>query len=116
MVEIFLIQLLAAGLGAVSTAVADWSRKRGRISLRLHNFWVSASIAAIYLPVLWWMANIFLGPGVLSELAAIIVVGTIFMGVYRNLPKPRSLPDLGRRPSPLHPSGGAVPPAAKSNG
>jgi hypothetical protein len=116
MVEVFLIQLLAAGLGAVSTAVADWLRKRGRISLRLHIFWVSASIAAIYLPVLWWMANIFLGPGVLGELVATIVVGTIFLCVYRNLPKPRSLPNLRRHPSPPHPSGSAVPPPAKSSG
>ena len=36
MMEIFLIQLLAAGLGALSTAWADWSYNRARIGRRLH--------------------------------------------------------------------------------
>jgi len=116
MVEVFVIQLLAAALGAVSTAVADWSHNRGRISLRLHTSWVSASIAAIYLPVLWWTANIFLGPGPVSELVALIVVGTIFVCVYQNLPQPRFVRNPGRYPSSPPPSGGAVPPVAKSNG
>lgn len=114
MTEVFLIQLVAAALGALSTAIADWTHKRGRIGLRLHIFWVSASIAAIYLPVLWWIANIFLGPGVLGELIAVIVVGTIFISVYRNLPKPRSPQNPGRRPLPPH-SSGAAPPMAESN-
>src|SRR5215467_8904074 len=116
MVEVFVIQLLAAALGAVSTAVADWSQNRGRISLRLHTSWVSASIAAIYLPVLWWTADIFLGPGPVSELVALIVVGTIFVCVYRNLPQPRFIRSPGHYSSPASPSGGAAPPVAKSNG
>ena len=116
MVEVFMIQLLAAALGAVSTAVADWSHNRGRISLRLHTSWVSASIAAIYLPVLWWTANIFLGSGPVSELVALIVVGTIFVCVYRSLPQPRVVRSPGRHPSSPHPPGGAVPPVAKPNG
>jgi len=116
MVEVFVIQLLAAALGAVSTAVADWSQNRGRISLRLHTSWVSASISAIYLPVLWWTANIFLGPGPVSELVALIIVGTIFVCVYRNLPQPRFVRNPERYPSPPGPSAGAVPPVAKSNG
>ena len=116
MVEVFMIQLLAAALGAVSTAVADWSHNRGRISLRLHTLWVSASIAAIYLPVLWWTANIFLGPGPVSELVVLVVVGTIFVCVYRNLPQPRFVRNPERYASPPRPSAGAVPPAANSNG
>src|SRR5215472_1558489 len=115
MVEVFVIQLLAAALGAVSTAVADWSHNRGRISLRLHTSWVSASIAAIYLPVLWWTANIFLGPGPVSELIALFVVGTIFVCVYQNLPQPRFVRNPERYPPP-GPSACAVPPVAKSNG
>lgn len=35
MMEIFLIQLLAAGLGALSTASADWCYNRARIGARL---------------------------------------------------------------------------------
>ena len=116
MVEVFMIQLLAAALGAVSAAVADWSRNRGRISLRLHTSWVSASIAAIYLPVLWWTANIFLGPGPVSELVVLAVVGTIFVCVYQNLPQPRFVRSPGRYSSPARPSGSAAPPVAKSNG
>ena len=116
MVEVFMIQLLAAALGAVSTAMADWSHNRGRISLRLHASWVSASIAAIYLPVLWWTASIFLDPGPLSELVALIIVGTIFVCVYQNLPQPRFVRNPERYPSPPRPSAGAVPPVAKSNG
>jgi hypothetical protein len=116
MVEVFVIQLLAAALGAVSIAVADRSQNRGRISLRLHTSWVSASIAAIYLPVLWWTADIFLGPGPVSELVALTVVGTIFVCVYQNLPQPRFVRNPERYASPPRPSAGAVPPVAKSNG
>ena len=102
MVEIFLVQFLTAALGAASTALADWAHNRGRISLRLHAFWVSTSIAVIYLPGLWWTSNIFLGPGVLGRLVAGIIVGTIFLCVYRNLPKPRSLQNPGLYPSSPH--------------
>jgi hypothetical protein len=116
MVEVFMIQLLAAALGAVSTAVADRLHDRGRISLRLHTFWVSASIAAIYLPVLWWTASIFLGPGPVSDAVALTVVGTIFLCVFRNLSKPRLPRNPGRYSSPVRPSGGTVSPVAKSNG
>jgi len=115
MVEVFMIQLLAAALGAVSTAVADRLHNRGRISLRLHTFWVSASIAAIYLPVLWWTASVFLGPGPVSDVVALTVVGTIFLCVFRNLSKPRLLRNPGRYSSPVRASGAAVSPVAKSN-
>ena len=116
MVEVFMIQLLAAALGAVSTAVADRLHNRGRFSLRLHTFWVSASIAAIYLPVLWWTASVFLGPGPVSDVVALTVVGTIFLCVFRNLSKPRLLRNPGRYSSPVRASGAAVSPVAKSNG
>jgi hypothetical protein len=107
MVEIFIIQFFAAALGATSTALADWLHDRGRIGTRLHIFWVSISIAAIYLPVLWWISNIFLGPGLLGTLAVAIVLAAVFYSVYRQLPKPRSFP---------HPSCDAVAPVSKLNG
>jgi uncharacterized membrane-anchored protein len=99
MVKIFLIQLLAAGFGAVSTALADWSYARARIGLRLHRLWVAVSIAVIGLPVLTWISIVFLGPGIPSQLAAAIFIGSIFFWVYHNLPKPPPIwePDL---PSP----------------
>jgi hypothetical protein len=89
MMEIFLIQLLAAGLGALSTAWADWCYNRARIGGRLHAFWVSASIAAICLPVVAWISTVFFGPGLLGQSIAGILVGAIFLWVYRNLPNPR---------------------------
>jgi hypothetical protein len=96
MMEIFLIQLLAAGLGALSTAWADWSFDRARIGRRLHAFWVAASIAVICLPVVSWTSMVFLGSGLLGELVAGTLVGAVFLWVYRNLPKPRQVRKFGR--------------------
>jgi len=115
MMEIFLIQLLAAGLGALSTAWADWSYNRARIGGRLHAFWVSASIAAICLPVVAWTSTVFLGPGLLGQLVAVILVGAIFLWVYQNLPNSRPVRKFGPG-APRRPSGGAVPPASRLNG
>ena len=103
MMEIFLVQLLAAGLGALSTAWADWSFNGARIGRRLHGFWVAGSIAVICLPVVSWTSMVFLGSGLLGQLVAGTLVGAIFLWVYRTLPKSRQirkfgpgLPDTGR--------------------
>jgi hypothetical protein len=95
MIEVFLIQLLAAGLGALSTAWADWSYNGARIGRRLHAFWVATSIAVICVPVVSWTSMVFLGSGLLGQSAAGTVVGAIFLWVYRNLPKPRRVRKLG---------------------
>lgn len=116
MVEIFLIQLLAAALGALSTALADWLYHGGRIGQRWHSFWVSASIAMICVPVLAWTSSIFLGSGLLSEAVSGIFVLMMFVWVYRNLPKPRSVEKLALRLSPPPGSTGTVPPVSKLNG
>ena len=113
MMQIFLIQLLAAGLGALSTAWADWCYNRARIGGRLHAFWVSASIAAICLPVLAWISTVFFGPGLLGQSIASILVGAIFLWVYRNLPNP-PVRKIGPE-APGRPSSGAVPPASRLN-
>lgn len=107
MVEIFVIQLVVAALGAISTALADRVYNRGGVGLRLHTVWTSASIAMIYVPILWWTASIFLGHGLPAKLLSAMIVGAIFFSVYRNLPKPRSAPPRSR---------GAAPPLAKSSG
>ncbi len=86
MMEIFLIQLLAAGLGALSTAWADWCHNRAQIGRRLHAFWVAASIAVICLPVVSWTSMVFLGSGLLGQLVAGTLVGAVFLWVYQNLP------------------------------
>jgi hypothetical protein len=115
MVQIFLVQFLAAALGAASTAMADWLYHSGRIRQGLHSFWVSASIAVICLPVLKWVCNVFLGPGPPGQLVAGILLSTIFFWVYRNL---RKLPSVQNSAPPLpRPSSrGAIPPASKLNG
>jgi len=114
MLEVFLVQLLAAALGAASTASADRLYHSGRISKGLHSFWVSASIAVICLPVPAWISGVFLGSGVLGQLVAGLVVGSIFMWVYRSL---RKLPSVQNSESclpPRHPSSGPIPPASKA--
>jgi hypothetical protein len=95
MMQIFLIQLLAAGLGALSTGWADWSYNRARIGRRLHAFWVAGSIGVICLPVVSWTSMVFLGWGLLGQSVAGTLVGAIFLWVYRNLPKPRQIRKFG---------------------
>ncbi len=115
MMEIFLIQLLAAGVGALSTAWADWSFNGARIGRRLHGFWVAASIAVICLPVVSWTSMVFLGSGLLGQLLASTLVGAIFLWVYRNLPKSRQIRKFGPG---LPDTGGAAPfpPASSFDG
>jgi hypothetical protein len=113
MVQIFLVQFLAAALGAASTAMADWLYHSGRIRQSLHALWVSASIAVIGLPVLIWTCGVFLGPGLPGQLVAAFLVGGVFLWVYGRL---RKLPSVQIREARVHPSSGAVPPASKLNG
>jgi|SRR6516162_2562452 len=115
MVEVFLVQFLAAALGSVSTAAADWCYRNARISQRVHSFWVSASISAIYLPVLVWMCLVFLGFWLLSQAVAGVVSGTVFFWVYRNLQQLPALPNLGPQRPPPRSTSGAVPPASRAN-
>jgi hypothetical protein len=95
MMEIFLIQLLAAGLGALSIAWADWAFNKARIGRRLHASWVSISIAVMCVPVVSWTAIVFLGSGLLGPLVAGTLVGAVFLWVYRNLRKSRDVPKSG---------------------
>jgi hypothetical protein len=114
MVQIFIIQLLAAALGAASIAMADWMYHNGGIRQRLHSFWVSASIAGICLPILIWTSSVFLGFELFGPLVTVILVGTIFFCIYRDLQKLPSAQNLDG-PLPQHPSNGAVPPASRLN-
>lgn len=95
MMEIFLIQLLAAGLGALSTAWADWSYNGARIGRRLHALWVAISIAVICLPVVTRTSVVFLGSGLLGQLVAGTIVVAVFLWVYRNLPNSRQVRKFG---------------------
>lgn len=95
MIEFFVIQLLAAGLGALSTAWADWSFNGARIGRRLHSFWVSTSMAVICFPVVSWTAMVFLGSGLIGSLVSGTLVGAIFLWVCRNLPQSRQVRKFG---------------------
>jgi Flp pilus assembly protein TadB len=95
MMQIFLIQLLAAGLGALSIGWADWSYNRAGIGRRLHAFWVAGSIGVICLPVVSWTSMVFLGSGLLGQSVAGTLVCAIFIWVYRNLPKQRQIRKFG---------------------
>ncbi len=115
MMEIFLIQLLAAGLGALSTAWADWSYNRARIGRRPHAFWVAASIAMICLPVTSWTSMVFLGSGLLGQLVAGTLVGAVFLWVYRNLPNSRQIRKFGPGFPKAH-GAAPFPPASRLDG
>jgi hypothetical protein len=85
MLEIFVVQVVTAILGTASIGVADWLYHGGRIRQRLHSLWVSCSIAAICLPLVWWTAGVFLGYGIFSQAMIGLIEAMIFLWVYRNL-------------------------------
>jgi drug/metabolite transporter (DMT)-like permease len=115
MVQIFLMQFLAAALGAASSAVADSLYRRARIGQRVHSFWVSLSIAVICLPILVWTCNVFLGPGLLRNIVIAISVAVIFFWVNQNLRKLPPPQNFEPHCPASHPSNGAVPPASRFN-
>ena len=90
MLEVFLAQVIAVILGIVSIGAAEWLDHAGRISGRFYSVWVSCSITAVWLPVLGWTATVFFGFGTPSLVFVCLIAGIIFLGVYHNLPKPRS--------------------------
>jgi hypothetical protein len=94
MMEIFLVQFLAAGCGAASTALADSSYRKSRINQRTHCLWVATSIAVICLPVLVWACDVFLGSGAFGRIVAGVTLGALFFRIYRTLrkePPPQAL-------------------------
>ena len=98
MIKVFLVQLLAAGLGGASTALADCAYRSARITRRAHSVWVAASIAAICLPVLVWACDVFLGPGVFGRLLAAFSVTVLFAWVYGSLQRLPVAAGLGVHP------------------
>ena len=111
MMEVFLIQFLAAAGGGLWIALADRLHQKGRVGWRVHSICVATSITIICLPVLTWTISIFLGPGRLGQLAAGLLVVTIFFWVYLRLPRTRSDQDA-EMDLPGRPSNDTVPPAS----
>ena len=98
LLEIFITQLTAAALGAVSVGAADRLYHGGRIRQVMHSVWVSCSITVICLPVLTWTTNVFLGSGMLSQVFVGTLGGLIFFWVYLNLRKLPAMPEFGQAP------------------
>jgi hypothetical protein len=111
MMEVFLVQFLAAGLGAANTALADYSYRKARVSQRTHSLWIATSIAVICLPVLVWACEVFLGAGAFGRTVAVVALGAVFLWVYRNLRQQPPLQSLGKASFPSHPASAAIPPA-----
>jgi hypothetical protein len=111
MMEVFLLQFLAAGLGAASTALADCFYRSALIGQRIHSLWISTSIAVICLPVVVWACDVFLGLGIFGTTVAGIVGGVVFFWVYQNLRKEPPLHRFSRPGSPPHPASATVLPS-----
>jgi uncharacterized membrane protein (DUF2068 family) len=95
MLEILTLQVIAATLGTLSIGTADWLYHRGRIRQTLHSLWVSSSSTAIYLPLLTWTINIFLGVGVISWVLVSTFGAVMFLWMYSNLLKVPTLQRFG---------------------
>src|SRR6516164_8789063 len=91
LLEILALQVIAATLGTLSIGGADWLYHRGRIGRPLHSLWVSSSSTAICLPLLTWTINVFLGVGVTSWVLVSTFGAMMFLWMYRNLLKVRSV-------------------------
>ncbi len=100
MTEILATEMAALLIALVSIGAADSLYYGGRITQRLHSIWVSLSIAAMCLPVLSWVAVIFVGPGVLGQSLVGVFVAALFVALYRNLRALPAIRKLGYRTPP----------------
>jgi hypothetical protein len=85
MPEILAIEMAALLLALLCIGGADFVYHSGRISQPFHSLWVSLSIAAMCLPILVWLAGIFVGPGTIAWGVVGALEAVLFVGLYRNL-------------------------------
>lgn len=93
MPEILAIQMVALLAAMLSIGAADFVYHSGRIAQPLHSLWVAVSIVAMCLPILRWMAGVFVGPGTTAWSLIGAIEMALFIGLYRNL---RNLPAIGK--------------------
>ena len=93
MPEILAIQMAALLVAMLSIGAADFVYHGGRIAQPSHSLWVASSIVAMCLPILIWMAGIFVGPGTAAWGLVGAIEAALFVGLYRNL---RNLPAVGK--------------------
>jgi hypothetical protein len=108
MTEILAIEMAALILALVSLGAADSLYYGGRITRRFHSLWVSVSLSAMCLPVLGWVATVFLGPGAPAAGLVGIVLSVLFFALYSNLQNQPAT----RRPG--HPTPAPAPPVEKA--
>jgi hypothetical protein len=85
MPEILAVEMAALLLALLSIGAADFVYHSGRIAQPFHSLWVSLSIAAMSLPILGWLAGIFVGPGAPAWGLVGALEAALFTGLYRNL-------------------------------
>ncbi len=110
MPEVLAVEMAALLSALVSIAAADFVYHSGRIGQPLHSLWVAFSIAAACLPILAFIAGVFVGPGARAWTLVGTLEALLLLGLYRNL---RSLP-AGRKLGhglPPPPAGQPRPPA-----
>ena len=85
MPQILAVEMAALLAAVLSIGAADFLYLSGRIAQPLHSFWVSMSIVAMCLPILNWMAGIFVGPGAAAWGLVGVIETALFIALYRNL-------------------------------
>lgn len=109
MPQILALEMAALLLAVLSIGAADFLYLSGRIAQPLHSLWVSMSIGAMCLPILNWMAGIFVGPGAAAWGLVGVIETALFIALYRNL---RHLPAHRKLGPGLPPVEQSQPPAA----
>jgi hypothetical protein len=116
MLEILTLQVIAATLGTLSIGAADWLYHRRRIRRPLHSLWVASSSTAIYLPLLTWTINIFLGVGVISWVLVSSFGAVMFLWMYNNLLKVPTVQMVQSGEAAFRSSSSPLPPSSSING
>jgi hypothetical protein len=109
MPEVLAVEMAALLLALLSIGAADFVYHSGWIAQSFHTLWVASSIATMCLPILKWVAGVFVGPGVMAWGAVAVIETAFFVSLYRNLSSQRESDKLGHS---LPPAQDSRPPAA----
>ena len=86
--EILAIEMAALLAAVLSIGAADFAYHSGRFARRFHSVWVAASITAMCLPIVFWAAGIFVGPGAPAWGLSGMFAAVLAVGLYHNLAAP----------------------------
>jgi hypothetical protein len=110
MMEILTAQVIAAIFGMSSNTTAEWLYHRSKIGRSSHSLWVSVSNTAICLPIITWIAIMFLGNGLVSWTLVTAILSLMFFWQYHNLLKIPPTRRARHGPMSISPSGRSIPP------